>query len=273
MPMTTGKRRWTGIIAGVAAAGAVVLIGGLMAAGERPAELASFATSLRGRTPAQIHNARLALAAIDGAVIRPGATFSFNETVGSWSADRGYKQALVSYDGELVRSWGGGVCQTSTTLYNAALLAGLEVVERHRHHWAPHYVAPGRDAAVAFSNIDLKLESNREAPVQIAGRIEGDSLKVAILGEREGGPRSSVWTEVRDVVPRQTVTLSDPALPVGVRRTVNPGGPGFLVATYRETRYPGGQTRRVLVSEDRYPRMNRVVRVGAGGERGSAARP
>lgn len=271
--MRGSKGTWTRIIAALAAGGAAVLMVGLIAAAERPGEMASFVTSLRGRTPAQIHNARLALASIDGAVIRPGATFSFNQAVGPWTADRGYEKALVSYDGELVRSWGGGVCQTSTTLYNAALAAGLEIIERHRHHWPPAYVPPGRDAAVAFSNIDLRLRNTGEQPVTIAGSIEGDGLRVALIGGHAAAAPTAVCTKVRAVLRPQMVTLLDPTLPGGVRRIVNPGRPGFLVATYREVRQPNGHVRRTLISEDHYPAMNRVVRVGAAGERSGTVSP
>src|SRR5687768_10708784 len=109
---------------------------------KREFELSHFVTVMRGRTPNQAHNAALAARSIDGVWIKPGETFSFNKVVGSWSSDTGYKRAPVSYDGELVPAWGGGVCQTSSTLYNAALLAGLTVTERHRHRWLAKYVAP-----------------------------------------------------------------------------------------------------------------------------------
>jgi hypothetical protein len=91
-----------------------------------------------------------AAAALNGAVIAPGRELSFNHVVASWTPDRGFVLAPVSYDGQLVVDWGGGVCQTSTTLYNAALLAGMEITERHRHFWPPRYAPPGADAAVHF---------------------------------------------------------------------------------------------------------------------------
>src|SRR5687767_11452496 len=109
-------------------------------------EMAGYATSLLGRTSGQRHNARLAAEAINGKAIAPGEVFSFNRAVKSWSVDQGYVKAPVSFDGELVRAFGGGVCQTSSTLYNAALLAGLPIIERHPHVFRPQYIAPGRDA-------------------------------------------------------------------------------------------------------------------------------
>lgn len=160
-------------------------------------ELANFTTSLTGRTRGQRINARKAAQALHGVMIEPGQTFSFNKTVGSWTADRGYVKAPVSYDGELMVDWGGGVCQTSTTLYNAALLAGLEVVQRHRHDWAPQYVSPGRDAAVAQMDIDLQLRNPYSWPVEICtDKTDNQRLAVQILG-RSRGPMAEITGELQ----------------------------------------------------------------------------
>ena len=122
-------------------------------------EMAGYATTLQGAHRGQKHNARLAAEAINGKVIAPGEVFSFNRAVKSWTVDQGYVKAPVSFDGELVRAFGGGVCQTSTTLYNAALLAGCTVVERHPHSFRPLYCPPGRDAAVAYPGVDLRIKN------------------------------------------------------------------------------------------------------------------
>src|SRR5438132_13609304 len=97
------------------------LAGKLAVAPNPTVELAAFATSLNGRTASQRHNAMLSANDLNGSIVPPGEVFSFNKAVKTWSADEGYVKAPVSYDGELVRAYGGGVCQTSTTLYNAAL--------------------------------------------------------------------------------------------------------------------------------------------------------
>jgi vancomycin resistance protein VanW len=166
---------------GVAAA-AMVAAGWPRATAPPPVKVGAFATSLKGRTPNQRHNARLALEAIHDRVIPPGATFSFNKTCGSWSADRGYRKAPVSFEGELIPDWGGGVCQTSSTLYNAALLAGCPILERHRHQFAPRYIPPGRDAAVAQWDIDLRFKNPYPWPLRITGEVRGESLTVRLLG-------------------------------------------------------------------------------------------
>ena len=106
--------------------------------------LAGYTTSLKGRKKAQIRNATLAARALEGRVIGAGKVFSYNAVVSAADQDNdsGYVAAPVSVEGTMVPALGGGVCQTSTTLYNAALLAGLRVLERHPHTIAPHYVPP-----------------------------------------------------------------------------------------------------------------------------------
>ncbi|MGC8861725.1 MAG: VanW family protein [Armatimonadota bacterium] len=223
-------------------------------------DIGSFATSLKGRTPSQVHNVRLATAAINNTLIPPGGVFSFLKCVGSWTADRGYVKAPVSYDGELVRSWGGGVCQASSTLYNAALLAGLDILERHRHHWPARYAPLGRDAAVAHSTIDLKLRNNLPAPIRITGRVEGEKVVFRILSAYRPCYSVRVESRVRSVT-RPTEVVQDRAGSDGGRwRLVNRGHPGFCVVTYRRFA-AGGTCRTELVSEDVYPPLHRVIQV------------
>ena len=167
-----------GLVAGGAAFGAF-----LVRLPPSQVRLSAFATHLDGRSRAQKHNAELAARSLDGAVIAPHGTLSFNKSVRGWSADRGFVRAPVSFDGELIPAFGGGVCQTSTTLYNAALLAGLTPVERHHHVFAPQYVAPGRDAAVAYPSLDLKVQNPYPFSVRVRASATGAQLRVEIWGK------------------------------------------------------------------------------------------
>lgn len=239
---------------------AAVLALAIWAVGQPPRwqVVASYHTSLDGRTAAQAHNARLAADAIDGRVLQPGTEFSFNHTVGSWSGDRGYVKAPVSFDGELIPSWGGGVCQTSTTLYNTALLAGLDITERHRHRFPARYAPPGQDAAVAQYNIDLKLRNPYHWPVKIEAGVEGKKLICRILSQRPLGSKVSVEREIRQVTsPGEVIRASAATSDVNWHVT-NQGSPGLRVAVYRRIT-TGEKSTRALVSEDTYPPMNRLV--------------
>jgi len=223
-------------------------------------EIGCYATTLRGRTQSQIFNVRLATGKITDTVVQPGQTFSFLKTVGPWTADMGYEKAPVSYDGELVRSWGGGVCQVSTTLYNAVLLAGLEIVERHNHHWPARYAPLGRDAAVAYHDIDLKFKNNLPAPIRITGEIRGENLVFRVLSSCRPGCEVRIESETRSISPPNEVIQDRTSDGSGRWKLINRGHPGFYVATYRRFIYPDG-SRRQLLAEDWYPAMNRIVRV------------
>jgi vancomycin resistance protein YoaR len=216
--------------------------------------LASFSTSLEGRTPSQWRNAELAMKKLRGAVIKPGEVFSFNQRVGTWSRDQGYKRAPVSYNGTLIATWGGGVCQTSTTMYNTALLAGMEVVERSSHRFAPDYVAPGRDAAVAFSDIDLKFKNPLPYPVHIDGKIENSQITLSIWGEKQIEEKPQIVTEIHSIDEPHTYHMKGDGGTYYIRNT---GKPGCEVWTYRVMK---GQ--RELLSMDDYPVMNKIVPEG-----------
>ena len=157
----------------------------------------------------------------------------------------------MSYNGQLIDDWGGGVCQTSTTLYNAALLAGMEIVERNHHHFAPSYVPPGRDAAVAFSGVDLRFRNPYAFPVRVVGRIEGDRLRIALVGPRAPAVRPQVASVVTEALPAETFVLGGKA---GRRRVRNTGKAGFAVEVVRTV-----GDRRETISHDAYPAMNCVV--------------
>ena len=181
-------------------------VAGLTALPPAQVVVGSYRTPFDGRSEHQRLNAVRAAQALNGAVVAPGAVLSFNRTVGPWTADRGYLKAPVSFGGEIEPAWGGGVCQTSTTLYNAALLAGLEIVERHRHQWPPQYAPPGRDAAVAQYDIDLRIRNPHPWPVRLEAQVAPESLGVSVLGRRRG-PLAAVHTQVRAVLPPDEVAI------------------------------------------------------------------
>lgn len=219
-----------------------------------PTVLGRFATMLVGRTPGQKHNAKLAANKLDGCVIKPGQTFSFNQVVGSWSRDQGFVKAPVSFSGQLIPAYGGGVCQTSTTLYNAALIAGLEIVERKRHEFAPTYVTPGRDAAVAYQSVDLRLKNPYAHSVVIRASEANGVLSAEIVGNAADRPNVEVSTEFLGSAPPKTINIG----PVQhSNRIRNSGKAGFEVVVWRHNRLG-----REFISHDVYPPMHRLIEGG-----------
>lgn len=128
-------------------------------------------------------NIRLAADAIDGYVIEPGATFSFNEVVGDSSAERGYQEAPVIRDGKVVPGDGGGICQVSTALYIAAVKADLEIVERAPHSVVSDYAPIGLDATIVYGQTDLRIKNDTPHPVTIYAKAVGQTVDVTIVGD------------------------------------------------------------------------------------------
>ncbi|MCX6382606.1 MAG: VanW family protein [Armatimonadetes bacterium] len=242
--------------------GFILFVLHLMADTPRPeVVLAGYATSLEGRTPAQRYNAKRAADALNGVVIPPGGIFSFNTIVKSWTWEQGYVKAPVSYDGELVPAFGGGVCQTSTTLYNSALLAGLPIIERHHHVFAPHYVTPGRDAAVAQYDIDLRFKNPYSWAIRLRTEVHANLLEISVLGVEKPKTEVRILTDIlsQENPARLTRVIHPQYTPRKKFFVRNPGAVGYRVVSYRVFVEEGREVRRERLSDDSYQPMDRVI--------------
>ena len=168
-------------------------------------------------------NIRLAVAALNGTIVKPGQEFSFNNTTGARTEEKGYKPATAYLNGEVVQEPGGGVCQVSSTLYNAVVFAGLKSTERHAHSYEPSYVTPGEDAAVSYGGPDFKFVNNSEYPLAIKASFSAsdrkltialygvpilkEGVKIRMSSEKTGeiDPPSAVYTEDGSLQPGQEV--------------------------------------------------------------------
>jgi len=128
------------------------------------------------------NNIRLAAQGISNVLLWPGESFSFNQVVGPRSPERGYMPAPILINGARGTDFGGGVCQVASTLYNAALNAGLTIEERHAHSKPVRYVPEGRDATVSYPSVDLRFTNSREEPIIIKAGLDGSRLWVKIMG-------------------------------------------------------------------------------------------
>lgn len=133
---------------------------------------------------ARTTNLRLASNKIDGYVVMPGETFSYNKTVGKRTIAAGFKSAAIYENGEVTDGVGGGICQISSTLYNAIVAADLEIMERHNHTFVSTYVPAGQDATVAWGSLDFKFRNNRDYPIKISSSVSGGIAEVEIYGLR-----------------------------------------------------------------------------------------
>jgi hypothetical protein len=166
--------------------------------------------SLRGRTT----NLKMAARGINGTIVAPGAVFSANKSIGPRNAAAGWREAKMFVSGQVVSGTGAGICQASSTLYNAVLLADLPVVERHAHSMRVMYVPPSRDAALMWGQKDFRFRNTSDAPVKVETWVAGGQFHAKLWGQkprkgapvrivsrvvsREGGTRSEAFKVVGD---------------------------------------------------------------------------
>lgn len=146
-----------------------------------PDQLATFSTWYIGSNN-RYQNLVVSANKINGTVVMPGETFSYNSTVGERTIAAGFREATVFENNQAVSGLGGGICQVSTTLYNAVLFSNLEVVERSNHMFLSTYFTGGRDATVAWGSLDFKFKNNRNYPIKIVASVENGGVHVSIYG-------------------------------------------------------------------------------------------
>ena len=150
-----------------------------------PDLLSSFSTKYSVGATARTTNLRLAASKINGTVLMPGETFSYNKVVGARTIAAGYKEAPIYVSGEVVDGLGGGICQITSTLYNAVVYANLEIVERTNHQFVPSYVTASRDATVVYGSLDFKFKNNRNYPIKINCSVSGGIANFQIFGLKQ----------------------------------------------------------------------------------------
>lgn len=143
--------------------------------------LGTYSTKLLDRKKERLRNIDLAIEEINKITIQPGEVFSFNDVVGPRTQARGFQKALIIIKKEKVMGYGGGICQVSTTIYNAALGAGLEIVERHQHDNEIGYVELGDDATVSYGSLDLKIKNNKDIPIKFRAGVGENTIDATVI--------------------------------------------------------------------------------------------
>ena len=224
--------------------------------------LASFTTEFDGKEINRSANIAQAAHKINGIIVYPGRVFSFNETVGPRDKAHGFKEALEIVDGEFVPGIGGGVCQVSSTLYNAVILSNMEVAERYNHSKPLGYVALGRDATVVYGVLDFKFVNTSNSPVMVMAEVEGNRLHVGLFGSNYLREAVEVLAVDKQIIPPGIVKKQDHELYLGETKVAKQGKPGYEVTTIRIVRIGDKEVKREMLAKDRYLPDNTVVRVG-----------
>lgn len=203
------------------------------------------------------HNIRIAADAISGCYVKPGDSFSYNQATGSRSKEKGYLEAPVIINGKLEPGTGGGVCQVSTTLFNAVMLAGLEVTGRSSHFSPVSYVPLGRDATVAEGIIDFLFRNHLKHGIYIYTEYVPGAVTVYILGNEEDIPSAvDIREEMNESVPFREVIRIDPAQKED--KKVEEGEEGRKVRISQNVRWKDGRTYTDTFDSD-YEPVDRVI--------------
>ena len=207
-------------------------------------------------------NVNLSAQAINGRTVMPGETFSFNATTGQRTEAKGYKEAIAISGGQSVPDIGGGVCQTSSTLFNAVARADLEIVDRSPHAWPSSYVAKGLDATVNWPNLDFKFKNNRSTPIFIIAYYNNRKVTVEIYGMGLGtGVMIDLQSEVVRTLkaPSDVKYVQNTSLPVGSSKETIQARTGYVVDTYKVWYRDGNEIKREKLCTSTYRAFQRTV--------------
>lgn len=223
----------------------------------------SYSTSFPNSSESRCTNIELATKSINGTVLMPGDVFSFNDIVGERTEEKGYQKAHQIVGDEFVDGLGGGICQVSSTLYNAALLCNLKSVLRIGHTIPSHYVPLGQDATVDYENIDYKFRNTLKDPIYIEGIVSNKTVYFNIYStSMQAKTKCTIQNDVYKTVAPDSVIDYDANLADGVREYVKDGRQGYKVKVYRTVYNNGKLITRETISDDYYRPSSQVVKVG-----------
>lgn len=210
-------------------------------------------------------NIALMCEALNGYRIDPGQVLSINGLVGERTEEKGFKKAPAIIDGQkLTNEVGGGICQVSGTLYNAALLANMEIVERVHHTWPSSYLSVGLDSTLNWDDKDLKIKNASGSPMYISATFEDHNVDVEIYGAPlPDGMTVNIENNIlQKIKPPSADIIYTNALPVGARQTQISARPGYVVEVYRNYIKDGKIVDSELISKDSYPAIKGIVLEG-----------
>lgn len=204
-------------------------------------------------------NLKLASGKLDGLILMPGESFSFNQIVGQRTMDDGYKIAPVLKNGRHDVGIGGGICQVSGTLYNAVVYANLKVLLRSNHSLPSAYLALGRDCTVSWPSLDFKFQNDTDLPIAISRTYEPGKLTFRILGTKNSGQEVKLQTVGHRSWGRGLKYEHDGSLPFGKQKVIEKGSAGHAVTVYRIVLLNGTEVKREVLNRSNYGGSPRII--------------
>lgn len=226
-------------------------------------KLSTFSTSFAGSSSNRTTNIGLATKTINGKVLMPGETFSFNDVVGKRTPERGYKEAPVIIGTKVDYDLGGGICQVSTTLYNAVIRSNIKATERIHHTLPSHYIGVGMDATVDYGNLDYKFKNTLEFPIYLEGYINGTNVVFSVYSDSSLSKyKYDLVNEVYETIQPDTKFVDDPSMPEGQTEVVQPSSIGYKVKVYKKNYENGNFVGQELIANETYNKVDAVIKRG-----------
>ena len=228
--------------------------------------ITSAVTNASSSSSNRLKNIERAISLINGKCMKPGEVFSFNETVGQRTTDRGFRKATAYSGGDVTEEIGGGICQVSTTLFNAAVKADMKIVERHNHSLTVGYVDKGKDATVNWKSQDLKFKNTSQDDVYICCFLSKDKrVRFGIFGRLlENGETITLEGVTRETIKYDTKYVPSAFLAPGQTQLSEPGKNGYKADAYKiRWDAQGNEISRELLCKSYYKSRDEVIQYGA----------
>lgn len=235
-------------------------------------KLGSYSTDAGGGE--RLQNLKTGVEKLNGTVLAPGEEISVHDATAPYDKEHGYVAAGSYENGKVVETYGGGICQVSTTLYNAVLFAELEVTERYPHSMLVAYIDPSRDAAIAADVKDFKFKNSYDTPVYIEGGIDEDGqLKFTIYGRetRKKGRTVEYESEITATEEYGRTYKEDPSAPLGSMEYEGSPHTGKTARLWKIVKEDGKEVSRDVINESTYRKSNEIIKVGTASDNGAAS--
>ncbi|WP_342553012.1 VanW family protein [Paenibacillus sp. FSL R7-0652] len=222
-------------------------------------KIIEFSTGLGNSSQGRVHNVSAAAQAINGMILPPGGVFDYEKVIRKAEKEYGFREAPVIVNGRLTPGIGGGICQVSSTVYNAALLTGLDIVERRNHSLPVKYLPKGLDATFASGAINFRFKNSTEKSLLIHAKVQGGRMVVKFFGTFPENVSYTLESRTIETLSVPVKYVSSSVLPDGAQQVLQNGQPGYIVETVRTKRVDGKVVESKTISRDTYKAQSRLI--------------
>ena len=223
--------------------------------------LGRFETYFNSQNYNRSTNIKLAASATTNILLNQGEVFSFNSNIQNSNISKYLKEAPVIINGKSEKGRGGGMCQVSSTIYNAALYSGMSIISVRNHSIPSPYIEKGRDATVSGGIIDLKFKNNYKTPVYIYNQVMGNKIVCTIYGNKRDKQDIEIITEITDEINNRIIRKNSEKYDLGVKTIEQEGRKGYKVKTYRVYKNDFGN-KSEYIGESYYPPQDKIIIYG-----------